>query len=1772
MLMALFAPLAMNAQSTHSWGSSDTNSGSDTYANPFGRCYGYEYRVFLYPPNTMNGVSGNITKLEFLPDGDLSNGGQIDVWMKSVTNVSSLSSSNNFAYYKSGATHVYTSSSSPSFNQGNYVSLPLSESISYNYSNNEYLMILVRSVASSASGDGCRSFYYYNPANASDNTWYAKNDGSDPGENTVSGWGTMDTGAHLPVIRVTYSNSAPTPSYDATYTLNNNITQALTCGGHRYRFLDSGGENGEYSNNQNFTATFTCTGNITITFNSFAVESYTSNYDYLTLYDGETQIAKLGGAGSNISEAITMPISYTATSGTLKAVWCSDNSYTNAGWDATITTGACVSNYTVTTNVFPTGAGTVTGGGTIDAGNTTTLTASANTDYTFHHWELNGKQVSTSATYTTPAINSNVTYTAVYNVYSPFTKTAGTSGANNDEDPEELVDNDNTTKWCVTSLGSPTYIEFNYGSAFIPEGYSLTTGNDNASNPGRNPKSWVIKAKRNLDDSWTPIATVTNDNILQDVNRTTFNYNISNTDAYQYFRFEISAVQSGSIMQLSELRFVGKADTSAPPTIALSPSSATVLTGHTETLTATYDNVTGTPTITYSSSNNNVATVSGSGTTATVTGVAPGTATITASMTYQGTTYTATCAITVENPSYCTPTFSNNSDYITKFTLGDIDNATGFSPSGYGNYTTLSTSLGPGVTATASLTSSSGSGTHAAAVWIDFNDNYVFENSERVGTKGDIGPSTTVSIDLAIPSDAAVGNHRLRVVYQYNVAATNINPCASASYGEGEDYTVNITTEPSITLAPETATLRLGSTLDLTATVRNVSDPTITYTSSDNTIATVSGNGTTATVTGVAEGTVTITASMSVGGETYTARSTIVVQDMPLRVGDGTNATYLTWEEFAAGPANGTTYSGKTVFLEKDITTNVKVSGNNWTSGNAFRGTFDGQGYTITLDMNSTETQASLFNYTFGATIKNLKVDGTITSTGSRAAGFVGLAQSGITFENCISDVTITSTSVQNGGFVGDVVNGATFKGCAFTGKLLGETSHDNGGFVGHYHYDSYTRTYTNCVFAPSEVTMGTSGSYTFCRLPNTTDDWRTTITNCYYTESFGTEQGKQAYTITGGTGITVELNGLTDTYTYSVSSIAGYSSSNKGMRYNGTILAGNGDNVSLNLNGSDEYQADHGTLAGSGSSYSLTMAASNTVISGISCAVPTNLRCDRYTPTSATLSWTRGGDETAWQVKYWPTNLTEPDDLAGYTMNVSANPYTLTNLTQGQTYYVKVRAKCDENDFSDWSTPITVTPGTMKFIFTNNGGTGDSKWDTDTNWSPVGLPTIDDDVEIRANAIIRSGYTALANNISFYYTNPGDDPDGSITIEDGGQLQHNNEDVVVTVKRYIAPYGSANLGYKIISFPVSGIYQEDECIEGLLTANPYDFYTFDYNNLEENVYLEWVHVSNNDVLDPYKGFLYASQNGTTISVKGVVAPSVNQNHDLDYVEGVAPFNGWQLVGNPFVCNAYLTANGGNLDFYEIEDDAQAGYAEFVLNDNTVAIPPMGGVMVWLHDDDNLVYSRTAPSKGPGILNMDVNKASMRGTTMLDRARVRFGEGRNLKKLQLNPRHTKLYIPEDGNDFSVYYAEGAGTIPVNFKAQDNGSYTLSFSTEDVSFNYLHLIDNMNGNDVDLLQTPYYTFDAKSTDFASRFTLVFATGSSTGSDTFAFFNNGVWIINNPSTGSGAEATLQVVDVLGHILSSETISGSCSKAINVAPGVYMLRLVNGNDVKVQKIVVR
>ena len=448
--------------------------------------------------------------------------------------------------------------------------------------------------------------------------------------------------------------------------------------------------------------------------------------------------------------------------------------------------------------------------------------------------------------------------------------------------------------------------------------------------------------------------------------------------------------------------------------------------------------------------------------------------------------------------------------------------------------------------------------------------------------------------------------------------------------------------------------------------------------------------------------------------------------------------------------------------------------------------------------------------------------------------------------------------------------------------------------------------------------------------------------------------------------------------------------------------------------------------------------------------------------------------------------------------------------------------------------------------------------WNTASNWTPAGVPDENIDVRIEANATI-SGLAKAKDIVGI--------ADGcGITINNGGQLWHSN-DVAVTITKHVEGYedSSSNKDYILFSMPFSGVSNNSL----VTTDSHYDWYHFSYNNMEGGELLEWVHETAATV--PFmRGYIYANEADKDITASGVAtqnATDYTPETPLAYsTSGSYRFNGWNLVGNPFVCNAYaFDANGttgGELNFYKLNSTGD----EFETASSSDAIAPMGALMVKASGENEKVrYSRTAPVSKSGILNMSVTKSNYRGT--IDLARIRFGEGEGLPKFQLNPDHTKLYVPMEDNDYAVVYAEPVGEMPVSFKAEENGQYTLTFSAEEVGFSYLHLIDNLTGADVDLLETPYYTFSAKTTDYASRFKVVFATGSSTSSDTFAFYSNGMWVIANDG-----DAILQVVDVTGRVLSSDRISGATSKPIHAAPGVYMLRLINGDNVKVQKVVVR
>ena len=371
--------------------------------------------------------------------------------------------------------------------------------------------------------------------------------------------------------------------------------------------------------------------------------------------------------------------------------------------------------------------------------------------------------------------------------------------------------------------------------------------------------------------------------------------------------------------------------------------------------------------------------------------------------------------------------------------------------------------------------------------------------------------------------------------------------------------------------------------------------------------------------------------------------------------------------------------------------------------------------------------------------------------------------------------------------------------------------------------------------------------------------------------------------------------------------------------------------------------------------------------------------------------------------------------------------------------------------------------------------------------------------------------------------------------------------------------YDDKEGGYYLVASPIEE--DLDPVAVGMITEN-YDLYWFNQNPQDE-VGLEWINYKQGAFnLTNGKGYLYASKEDVQLSFCGT---AYNGNGEVTLVKEEGPnaeFSGWNLVGNPFPVAASI-----DRDCYVMQTNAD-GTSEVVLSKNRT-IPAMNGIFVTTNvEEETMTFVKGESSDGQGKLV--INMKQERGN-VIDRAMVRLGESRTLPKFMLNESNTKVYIPQDGNDFAVVASRNEEQMPVNFKASANGTYTLSVDVENATFEHLTLIDHLTGAQVNLLSTPNYQFSANTNDPESRFTISFRSNTSVVSDeTFnpiCYRQNGQLVITNFE----GEGTLQMVDMLGRILSSNKIQGEYATEINMVAGVYTIRLITNDKTYTQKIVV-
>src|SRR5690554_7387276 len=144
--------------------------------------------------------------------------------------------------------------------------------------------------------------------------------------------------------------------------------------------------------------------------------------------------------------------------------------------------------------------------------------------------------------------------------------------------------------------------------------------------------------------------------------------------------------------------------------------------------------------------------------------------------------------------TYCEPELDcSDGDMITNVTFQEIDNTTGCSPNGYGDYTHLVATVESGETYPISVTVGEGWANESVSVWIDFDNSGTFDEDEFffIGT----GSDETLTGDIDIPTELAEGQYRMRVRVAAVGAGTATWDMAcdeSQGYGETEDYTVEV--------------------------------------------------------------------------------------------------------------------------------------------------------------------------------------------------------------------------------------------------------------------------------------------------------------------------------------------------------------------------------------------------------------------------------------------------------------------------------------------------------------------------------------------------------------------------------------------------------------------------------------------------------------------------------------------------------------------------------------------------------------------------------------------------------------------------------------------------------------------------------------------------------------------------------------------------------------------------------------------------------------------
>lgn len=229
------------------------------------------------------------------------------------------------------------------------------------------------------------------------------------------------------------------------------------------------------------------------------------------------------------------------------------------------------------------------------------------------------------------------------------------------------------------------------------------------------------------------------------------------------------------------------------------------------------------------------------------------------------------------------------------------------------------------------------------------------------------------------------------------------------------------------------------------------------------------------------------------------------------------------------------------------LTADIELT-ENWTSikspfvSTAYKGVFDGDGHKISNVTISGSGEQGFFGFVRGGTIKNLTIQGSVTSTTTQAGGIVGKLAYG-NIENCSFIGTVSTSSSNSNGDAGGIAGYAGFSGSAsLKSKISGCSSYAAvsgkyaGGIAGRVKWGDIENSYGTGTITGATRSGGIAGqalntiTFSNCYSIATNNgasatkadivdfvSGQTTLTNCYYTDSL---KGNDAGTVSDDCGV----------------------------------------------------------------------------------------------------------------------------------------------------------------------------------------------------------------------------------------------------------------------------------------------------------------------------------------------------------------------------------------------------------------------------------------------------------------------------------------------------------------------------------------------------------------------------------------------------------------------------------------------------------------------------